>query len=41
MAGWYLLTSIMLAVVDFPIQLPVGDLTGIVKGHSERAAARK
>lgn len=36
MAGWYLITSILLAIVDFPIQLPVGDLSTVVKGKSQR-----
>ncbi|CAH0001999.1 unnamed protein product [Clonostachys byssicola] len=40
MTGWYLLTAQMLDVVDFPFGLPVGDLSGIVKGRSERAAAK-
>ena len=26
----------MLASVDFPISLPVGDLSGLIKGASER-----
>ncbi|KAF2647974.1 hypothetical protein K491DRAFT_556493, partial [Lophiostoma macrostomum CBS 122681] len=30
--GWYLLASQMLQAVDFPMQLPVGDLSTIVKG---------
>ncbi|CAK7200226.1 hypothetical protein SEUCBS139899_002917 [Sporothrix eucalyptigena] len=34
--GWYILLSIMLAIVDFPIQLPVGDLSTVIKGKSER-----
>lgn len=40
MAGWYLLTAIMLGIVDFPIQLPVGDLSSIIKGRSERLRAK-
>ncbi|CAK7233971.1 hypothetical protein SBRCBS47491_008790 [Sporothrix bragantina] len=34
--GWYILLSIMLAIVDFPIQLPVGDLSTVIKGYSSR-----
>ncbi|KAL1899416.1 hypothetical protein Sste5346_002812 [Sporothrix stenoceras] len=34
--GWYILLSIMLAIVDFPIQLPVGDLSTVIKGKSDR-----
>ncbi|KAM5341497.1 hypothetical protein ACJ41O_014528 [Fusarium nematophilum] len=37
MAGWYILLAILLAIVDFPIQIPVGDLSGVIKGKSERA----
>ena len=40
MCGWYLLTAIMLGIVDFPVQLPVGDLSGIVKGQSDRMRAK-
>lgn len=35
--GWYLFFVQLLAAVDFPINLPVGDLSGIIKGASERA----
>jgi uncharacterized protein len=41
MFGWYLFLAEMFAIVDFPIQLPVGDLSHIIKGASERAAAKK
>ncbi|KIH92204.1 hypothetical protein SPBR_03108 [Sporothrix brasiliensis 5110] len=34
--GWYILLAIMLAIVDFPLQLPVGDLSTVIKGRSER-----
>ncbi|EKD15438.1 uncharacterized protein L3040_001810 [Drepanopeziza brunnea f. sp. 'multigermtubi'] len=40
-AGWYLLFAIMLATLDFPIQLPVGDLSTMFKGASEKAKARE
>ena len=40
MSGWYLLFSILLTTVDFPIQLPVGDLSGTIKGKSERDASK-
>lgn len=39
--GWYLLLVIMLGSVDFPINLPVGDLSTIIKGGSEIAKAKK
>ncbi|KAG9497346.1 hypothetical protein J7337_012141 [Fusarium musae] len=35
-AGWYILLAILLAIVDFPIQIPVGDLSSVIKGKSER-----
>lgn len=36
--GWYILLVQMLAALDFPWNLPVGDLSGFIKGASERAA---
>jgi succinate-acetate transporter protein len=36
MLGWYLFFVIMLAALDFPFQLPVGDLSRMIKGASER-----
>ncbi|KAK5020665.1 hypothetical protein LTS07_011494 [Exophiala sideris] len=38
--GWYLLAAQLLACVDFPINLPVGDLSEFIKGASATAAAR-
>lgn len=35
--GWYLFFVQLLAAVDFPLNLPVGDLSRIIKGASERA----
>jgi len=35
--GWYLFIVQLLASVDFPLNLPVGDLSGLIKGASERA----
>jgi uncharacterized protein len=35
--GWYLFIVQLLAAVDFPINLPVGDLSRFIKGASERA----
>ncbi|KAI1050666.1 hypothetical protein LB505_012891 [Fusarium chuoi] len=35
-AGWYILLAILLAIVDFPIQIPVGDLSSVIRGKSER-----
>ncbi|EXJ72442.1 uncharacterized protein A1O5_04946 [Cladophialophora psammophila CBS 110553] len=39
--GWYLLTAQLLAAVDFPLNVPVGDLSHLVKGASERAARKE
>ncbi|KAG6029928.1 hypothetical protein E4U41_000229 [Claviceps citrina] len=36
MGGWYMMLSLLLAAVDFPIQIPVGDLSTLIKGKSER-----
>lgn len=37
--GWYLLFIQLLASVDFPLNLPVGDLSRFIKGASEKAKA--
>lgn len=34
--GWYLLFSQLLMSVDFPLSLPVGDLSEKVRGASTR-----
>ncbi|KAI9662871.1 MAG: hypothetical protein M1821_007918 [Bathelium mastoideum] len=36
LAGWWILMAIMLAALDFPFQLPVGDLSHIIKGASDK-----
>jgi len=36
MAGWWIFLAIMLASLDFPLSLPVGDLSHIIKGASEK-----
>jgi hypothetical protein len=33
--GWYMLTSMLLLSVDFPIMLPLGDLSTVIHGRSE------
>jgi len=38
--GWYLFFVQLLASVDFPLNLPVGDLSRFIKGASERAKAQ-
>ena len=37
---WYLLAVQLLEAVDFPVTLPVGDLSKIIKGKSELAKAK-
>ncbi|KAK6822681.1 hypothetical protein PG990_015126 [Apiospora arundinis] len=34
--GWWILFSLLLASVDFPVQIPLGDLTSIVPGYKKR-----
>ena len=34
MSGWYLLLALMLPSVDFPLELPVGDLSHLIPGRS-------
>ncbi len=36
MLGWYLFFALLFAAVDFPFQLPVGDLSTTVRGYSEK-----
>ncbi|KAL8716200.1 MAG: hypothetical protein Q9220_000105 [cf. Caloplaca sp. 1 TL-2023] len=36
LAGWYIFFAIMLASLDFPLQIPVGDLSTLIKGASEK-----
>lgn len=36
MAGWYLLSALLLLSVDFPIQLPLGDLSEWIPSYSSR-----
>lgn len=37
--GWYLFFVQLLAAVDFPLNLPVGDMSRFIKGASERSKA--
>jgi len=39
MAGWYMTFAVMLAVLDFPFQVPVFDLSTVIKGYSEKQKA--
>lgn len=42
MVGWYLLAAIMWALLDLPFlnALPVGDLSTMIKGHSQKLAEK-
>ncbi|KAL9578040.1 MAG: hypothetical protein Q9212_005979 [Teloschistes hypoglaucus] len=40
LAGWYIFLAIMLASLDFPLQIPVGDLSTMIKGASERQKSK-
>ena len=35
--GWYVFASVMLVAIDFPIQIPIGELSHIIKGHTQKA----
>ncbi|KAK4997171.1 hypothetical protein LTR66_003362 [Elasticomyces elasticus] len=39
--GWWIFAAIMLAALDFPFQIPVGDLSQFIKGASERAKEKE
>ncbi|KAH8659159.1 GPR1/FUN34/yaaH family-domain-containing protein [Tricladium varicosporioides] len=41
MAGWWIFAAIMLAALDFPFQIPVGDLSTMIKGASEKEKIRE
>lgn len=41
LAGFEVFISQLLASVDFPYQLPVGDISHIIKGYSEKASHAK
>ncbi len=41
MAGWWIFFAQMLASVDFPFQIPVGDISHIIKGASTRIQERE
>lgn len=36
-SGWWIFLAQMLAALDFPVQIPVGDLSTLIKGASQRA----
>jgi len=39
--GWWIFFAILLASLDFPFQLPVGDLSTVIKGRSEKMKERE
>ncbi|KAF5868757.1 putative plasma membrane protein [Botrytis fragariae] len=41
LAGWWIFFAIMLAALDFPLQIPVGDLSTLIKGASEREKSKE
>ncbi|KAI5212267.1 GPR1/FUN34/YaaH-class plasma membrane protein-like protein [Aureobasidium subglaciale] len=41
MCGWWIFFAIMLASLDFPFQLPVGDLSTLIKGATDRKKAKE
>lgn len=40
-AGWYILLAQMLAALDFPFSIPVGDISMMIKPASQRATMLK
>ncbi len=40
-AGWWIFFAQMLASVDFPLQLPVGDISHLITPHSARIKAKE
>ena len=40
LVGWYILAALILPTVDFPVVLPLGDLSARVKGASSRAGSQ-
>jgi len=41
LAGWWIFFAQMLASVDFPLQIPVGDISHLIKPLTERTAAKE
>lgn len=41
LAGWWIFFAQMLAAVDFPLQIPVGDISHLIKPLSARTAAKE
>lgn len=41
LSGWWIFSAIMLAALDFPFAIPVGDLSTLIKGASARAKEKE
>ncbi|KAI9812852.1 MAG: hypothetical protein M1832_006473 [Thelocarpon impressellum] len=41
LAGWYIFLSQMLQALDFPFELPVGDLSHVIKSATQRREAKE
>ena len=41
LAGWWIFAAIMLAALDFPFQIPVGDLSTMIKGASDKEKMKR
>ncbi len=41
MVGWWIFLAQMLAAVDFPLQVPVGDISHLITGASTKMAAKE
>jgi succinate-acetate transporter protein len=41
LAGWWIFSAIMLAALDFPFQIPVGDLSTVIPGGSTRLQEKR
>lgn len=39
--GWYIFLALILSAVDFPYNVPLGDLSTIVKGASEKRKSQR
>ncbi|MCJ1299212.1 hypothetical protein MMC08_002004 [Hypocenomyce scalaris] len=39
--GWYLFFAMMVVALDFPFILPVGDLSALITGATEKARRKK
>lgn len=40
MVAWWLFASLMMEAIDFPVQIPVFDLSHVIKGRSQMMKAK-